>query len=87
LKVAGSDTYANPELEQRYQRILQRDDHARLALLGGQLGIAAAVIMFIVDLPDQESPEDIPYDPRPIRFGLRSDGGAELTFALRLGRY
>jgi hypothetical protein len=86
-KVAGSDVYADPQLEQRYQNILERDDRARLALLGGQLGILASVVMFIIDLPDRETPEDIPYDPKPIRFGLRGDGGTELGLSLRLGGF
>ena len=64
-----------------------RDDRARLALLGGQLGILASVVMFIIDLPDRETPEDIPYDPKPIRFGLRRDGGAELGVRLRFGGF
>ena len=87
LQVPGSDTYADPALEQRYQDILERDDRARLALLGGQLGILASVVMFIIDLPDRETPEDIPYDPKPIRFGLRRDGGAELGVRLRFGGF
>ncbi len=82
LKVVGSEQYADALMEQRYQRIVERDDRARLALLGGQLGIAASVIMFIVDLPDRATPEDIPYDPKPLRFGLRSDGGTELSLRL-----
>ena len=73
-------------MEQRYQRIVDRDDRARLALLGGQIGLAASVIMFIIDLPDRVTPEDIPYDPKPLRVGLRSDGSTEMAFRLRLGR-
>lgn len=82
-KVAGSDAYANPVLEQRYQRILKRDENARTALLAGQIGIAASVIMFIIDLPARESPEDIPYEPNPVRFGLSRDGRAQLEMRLR----
>lgn len=84
-KLTGSDVYADPALEQRYQGIVERDDRARLALLGGQLGILASVVMFIIDLPNRESPEDIPYDPKSFRVGLRRDGGTELGFRLRLG--
>lgn len=85
LKGPDGETYANAELEARYQRIVDRDDRARLALLGGQVGIAASVIMFIIDLPDRTTPEDIPYDPKPYRVGLRRDGSTELAFRLRLG--
>jgi hypothetical protein len=82
-KATGSDTYLDVALEQRYQRILDRDEDARLALLAGQIGIAASVVMFIIDLPDHASPEDIPYDPKPVRFGLSRDGRAELNVRLR----
>lgn len=86
LKTSENGAYADPELEQRYQRILERDDRARLALLGGQLGILASVVMFIIDLPDREAAEDIRYDPKPIRFGLSRDGATEIGFHLRVGR-
>jgi hypothetical protein len=84
-KVPGSETYMNLALEQRYQKIVDRDAHARTALLAGQIGIAASVIMFIIDLPDRESPEDIPYEPKPIRVGLGRDGRTELGMHWRLG--
>ena len=87
LKGPDGETYANAELEQRYQRIVDRDDRARLALLGGQIGLAASVIMFIIDLPDRVTPEDIPYDPKPLRVGLRRDGGTELGFRIELGSF
>ena len=82
-KVNGGDAYANPALEERYQQILERDDNARFALLAGQVGIAASVIMFIIDLPEGENTEDIPYEPKPFRFGLGRDGRAEFGFRLR----
>ena len=83
IKLAGSESYANPALEQRYQDILKRDNNAKTALLAGQIGIAASVILFIIDLPDRESPEDIPYEPRPLRLGLSRSGGAHLEVRLR----
>ena len=82
LKGPDGEAYANAGMEARYQRIVDRDERARLALLGGQIGIAAAVIMFIVDLPDRISPEDIPYDPKPYRVNLRRDGRTELELSL-----
>lgn len=81
-KLSTSDNYADPALEQRYQRILKRDENARTALLAGQIGIAASVILFIIDLPSRESPEDIPYEPKPVRFGLSRDGRAQLEMRL-----
>lgn len=79
-KQPASEAYADAALEARYQRIVDRDDRARLALLAGQVGIAASVVLFILDLPDQSTPEDIPYDPKPLRVGLRRDGSATLEF-------
>ena len=70
LTVPGTDQYADPALESRYQSVLQRDDRARLALLAGQVGLAATVLMFILDLPNNSTPADIPYDPRPLRVGV-----------------
>ena len=84
LKGPDGESYANAELEQRYQRIVERDDRARLALLGGQIGLAASVIMFIIDLPDRVTPEDIPYDPKPLRVSLRRGGSTELALHLAL---
>lgn len=75
--VLEDGSYANAVLEDRYQRIVDRDRTARTALLAGQIGLAASVIMFIIDLPERETPEDIPYEPRPLRVGLRSDGRTE----------
>ena len=68
----GTEVYANAALEARYQRIVERDDNARLALLAGQVGVVASVVMFIMDLPKNTTPEDIPYEPKPLRVGLRS---------------
>ena len=81
LKGPDSEAYANAAMEERYQRIVDRDDRARLALLGGQIGIAAAVVMFIIDLPDRITPEDIPYEPKPYRVNLRRDGGTDLALS------
>lgn len=84
-KASESGPYLDPALEQKYQRILARDEDAKVALLAGQIGIAASVIMFIIDLPDRDDPEDIPYEPRPVRFGLSRDGRAQLD--VRLARF
>jgi hypothetical protein len=64
-------TYADPALETRYQNVLRRDDRAQVALLAGQIGLAASVLLFILDLPEGTTPDDIPYEPRPLRLGLR----------------
>lgn len=62
--------YLDAALEARYQSVVRRDDRARVALLAGQIGLAASVLMFILDLPESTTPDDIPYDPRPIRLNV-----------------
>jgi hypothetical protein len=74
-------TYADPALETRYQSVLQRDDRAQVALLAGQIGLAASVLLFILDLPEGTTPDDIPYEPRPLRLGLRA-GQVQLAVQL-----
>lgn len=69
----GSREYADPALESRYQKIVERDDRAKRALLASQVGLATSVLLFIIDLPEGSTPDDIPYDPRPLRFGMRTD--------------
>jgi hypothetical protein len=86
-KATGTDRYVDAAMEARYQEIVDRDDRARLALLAGQLGLIASLAMFIFDLPDKSTPEDIPYDPKPLRFELGRNGLAELQFHTRLLRF
>jgi hypothetical protein len=74
-----SDEYADPALETRYQSVVRRDDRARLALLAGQVGLAASVLLFILDLSEGSLPHDIPYDPRPLRVSV----GAHTIVAFR----
>ena len=73
LTKPNSDEYADPALEARYNAILRRDDCAQLALLVGQVGLAASVLLFIIDLPKGTGTNDIPYDPSPLRLGMRAE--------------
>jgi hypothetical protein len=73
IKKPASDEYADPALEARYDAIVRRDDRAQLALLAGQIGLAASVLLFIVDLPQGTTTNDIPYDPSPLRLGMRAE--------------
>ena len=82
-KAADGSAYADAGMERRYQEIVDRDRNARVALLGGQIGILASVALFILDLPKNTTPDDIPYEPRRFRVGLGRDGGAVLQ--LRVG--
>lgn len=77
----GSDVYADATLEERYQTVVRRDDRAKVALLAGQVGLAASVLMFIIDLPKGTGPQDIPYEPHPLQVGFTS---GQLLFSFRL---
>lgn len=65
--------YADPALEARYNAVVERDERAQLALLLGQVGLAASVLLFILDLPEGSGTNDIPYDPRALRLGFVAD--------------
>jgi len=78
--------YADPRLEAMYQDVLRYDSRARLALIGSQVGLAASVVLFILDLRDDTTPPNIPYDPRPLRVGPSRDGGVEFGFGVPVGR-
>ena len=78
-----SDAYADPALESRYQDVVRRDDRARLALLAGQVGLAASVLLFILDLSEGSLPHDIPYDPRPLRVSVGAHTVVDFRFEVR----
>lgn len=78
-----SDEYADPALETRYQSVVRRDDRARLALLAGQVGLAASVLLFILDLSDGSLPHDIPYDPRSLRVSVGAHAVVDFRFEVR----
>lgn len=70
LTAVDGGAYADAALESRYRAVLERDDRAQVALLAGQIGLAASVLLFIMDLPEGSVPEDIPYDPRKLDIGF-----------------
>lgn len=70
IRQADSDAFADQALESRYQTVVRRDQRARVALLAGQLGLAASVVLFVLDLPGSSSPPGIPYNPKPLRLSV-----------------
>ncbi len=76
--------YADAAMEQQYQDVLALDNRARTALLGSQIGIAAAVALFIYDLRDNRPPRDIPYKPRAMELVPGNNGAVQLRFTLPL---
>lgn len=71
-------SYADAELEAEFQAIRAMDRRARTGLLAGQIGVAASVVLFIIDLRQDSAPENIPYDPRRFEVGRSRDGGLSL---------
>lgn len=76
--------YADADLERRYQNVLSMDNRARTALIASQVGVAATVVMFVIDLRHNRPPKDIPYKPRALELMPRSDGGLQLRLTLPL---
>ena len=74
--------YQSPDLERRYQQVLDRDRGARSALLASQIGVAASVVLFIIDLRNARPPDDIIYEPQTLQVSPRRDGGVELRLTL-----
>ena len=82
--VLATGEYADPELEAEYQAVRKMDARARTALVAGQVGVAASVVLFILDLRNGVSPENIPYEPRTIDIDRSRDGGLSLRVHLRV---
>lgn len=76
--------YADAELEVEYQDARAIDRRARTALIAGQIGVAASVVLFIVDLRNSDAPADIPYEPRTLDVSPSRDGGLSLQLNIRL---
>jgi len=68
-------SYSDADFEQRYQTVLRQDRRARTALLASQLGVAATVTLFLLDLRHARGPKDIPYHPpQALELRPRPDG-------------
>ena len=78
--VDGSGEYADRALENDYQDIRGDYRNARWLLLGAQALAATSVVLFIVDLPRDATPDNVPYEPPALRVGRRADGGIEASF-------
>ncbi|MGH7466051.1 MAG: hypothetical protein ACREK1_12795 [Longimicrobiales bacterium] len=76
--------YADAELEAQYQDARAIDRRARTALVAGQIGVAASVVLFILDLRNSDPPANIPYEPRTFDVMPARDGGVSLRLNLQL---
>ncbi|MBI4410438.1 MAG: hypothetical protein HY561_12065 [Gemmatimonadetes bacterium] len=75
--------YLDPDLEAQYQEVVRLDDRARIALVASQIGVAASVILFILDMREESTPPNIPYEPK-LELGRNSDGALLLGARLPL---
>jgi hypothetical protein len=67
--------YADAEFERMYQDVRRLDDRSHVALLFSQIGVATGVALFLLDLGNSDSPDDIPWVPgdlqvRPVQGGV-----------------
>jgi hypothetical protein len=81
-----SGAYADADLERDYQEVLAIDGRSRTALVASQIGVAATVVMFVLDLRNAGPPENIPYEPRAFDVRPARDGGLALRMTLPVGR-
>ena len=69
-RVTDNGPFADAALENRYQTVLRRDDHAKVALIAGEVGLLTSLALFIIDLPSGSTPKTIPYNPKAVRLQL-----------------
>lgn len=66
--VEGRDgSLLNPGLESDFQRVRSLDGSARTAFVAGQIGLGAAVLLFILDLAGSDTPDVIPFEVPHLR--------------------
>ncbi len=76
--------YTDAELESRYQDVKRMDRRATFGLVGAELGVGAALALFLLDLRHAgREPPDIPYKPPALEVGPSRSGGMELRLQLR----
>lgn len=80
----ASGAYQDAELEARFQEVKRLDHRAALGLVGAEVGVAAALTLFLLDLHHASgNPPDIPYHPPRIQLVPRPDG---VGLRIRTGR-
>ncbi len=66
--------YADAEVARLDRDARELDDRARRGLLATQVGVAATLALFILDLRDGGPPPNLPYVPPQLRVGFGRDG-------------
>ena len=62
--LAPDGTYLDPHSEQLYQQVIAGDKAARAWLIGGQVALAGAAALFIMQLSYEHGPHNIPFEPQ-----------------------
>lgn len=70
-RLTDEGTYVDAEAEALFRDVLDKDREARVYLVGSQIGLAATVTLFILDLKNDGGPENIPYEPETIRWHVK----------------
>ncbi len=80
----ASGAYQDADLEARFQEVKRLDHRAALGLVGAEVGVAAAVTLFLFDLHHAAgNPPNIPYHPPRIELLPQPDG---VGLRIRTGR-
>jgi hypothetical protein len=73
--------YADPVLEQHYQRSLDHDSEARTWLIGGQTALVSAAVGFIWELTRAKARQkNIPFEPEVSERGGATQVGFRVSF-------
>lgn len=77
--LTADGAYADPVLERRYQDIRGDYRDSRLLLLGAHVLAVGSAVLFILDLPRDQTPDNVEYEPPALRVGVRPDGALQAT--------
>lgn len=73
--------FLDAELDRLAREADHFDQRARTGLIAAQIGLAASVALFILDLRDSAGPPNVPYSPSGFRVRQAFDGGIRIEFS------
>ena len=79
----ASGAYQDAEFESLFDEVRTLDGRSHTALLLSQVGVAAGVVLFLLDLGNAESPSDIPFVPTALRVAPATGGGVSIGLRFR----
>jgi len=78
--LTSDGTYVDPRSEELYQQVIAGDKAARAWLITGQVALAGAAALFIMQLSYEHGPHNIPFEPQ---FSVMP--GGRMLLGVRLG--